>query len=809
MNLFVLLAVLIVFGLLRWRRAPLLMWALAWWVGIYVLLRFGFTAPIPASVVTMYMAIVTLAICAYMSSSQPRRDEIARPLIRLMTEKRFAALLGAVVVAIPALAAANVYMQMSVPIQPPLFSRTVHPASPSEITVHDKKIDLDNGENPYRQLESSHPAEFRAHVEHGRQVFYRNCVFCHGDNLSGNGMFVHGLDPIPTNFTDKGTIAMLRETFLFWRISKGGPGLPEEGGPWDTAMPAWEKFLKEDDIWDAILFLYDFTGQRPRAKEGAAQTTVTPAVAHDGKSLYMANCSQCHGEKGDGEGYAAPHLRPRPRNFTTGKFKVRTTPNGALPTDQDLTNVIRRGMPYTSMPAWPALSDADVAELVKYIKTFSPEFAKPENAPKPIDLPSAPRATKETAEQGKKLFEDNGCIRCHGSLGRGDGPSAPTLTDDWGRPIRVADLAQNWTFRGGNTREDIFRTMSTGFNGTPMPSFADALKPEQRWAITDYIVSLAGTDNPGYTNLVTARHVQEPIDLQKGAAAFASAPAARFPIIGQIMEPGREFHPPATSVQVQALYDTTSIAILMRWHDMSAQKSGQNGPSLPVPPEEEEEAAAPGGSTSANPFGDQEVTPAPGGGQPANPFGEAAEPAAPASEFSDAVSIQIPSQVPAGPRKPYFLLGDAQNSVDLWFFDLAKDAPARFTGKGSADVQPNPDLGDLTGVASYDQGEWSVIFKRPLKKGDTIAPFSPGEFMPIAFSVWDGFSRERGNRRGLTLWYSLYMEPEVVPSAAGPMARTALILLALELGLIGWVRWRERTRGLSGGTHVQEYLRSR
>ena len=86
----------------------------------------------------------------------------------------------------------------------------------------------------------------------------------------GNGMFVHGLDPIPTNFTDKGTIPMLRETFLFWRISKGGPGLPEEGGPWDTAMPAWEKFLKEDEIWEAILFLYDHTGYKPRAKEEAA-----------------------------------------------------------------------------------------------------------------------------------------------------------------------------------------------------------------------------------------------------------------------------------------------------------------------------------------------------------------------------------------------------------------------------------------------------------------------------------------------------------------------------------------------------------
>ena len=214
------------------------------------------------------MGIVSIAILAYVSSSQQRRDDVSGPLVRFMTEKRYTALLAATVVAIPALAAANVYVQMSAPLQPPLFSRTIHPASPPDITVHDKKIDLNAGEDPFWPLEKSNPEEFRKHVENGRQVYYRNCVFCHGDNLAGTGMFIHGLDPIPTNLPE--TIPLLRDTFLFWRISKGGPGLPEEGGPWDTAMPAWEKFLKEDEIWDVILFLYDHTGTRPRAREEVA-----------------------------------------------------------------------------------------------------------------------------------------------------------------------------------------------------------------------------------------------------------------------------------------------------------------------------------------------------------------------------------------------------------------------------------------------------------------------------------------------------------------------------------------------------------
>ena len=540
-------------------------------------------------------------------------------------------------------------------------------------------------------------------------------------------------------------------------------------------------------------------GRRARWKRelrAQAPEVGTEAQRESGKNLYAKYCSQCHGEKGDGEGYATPHLYPRPRNFTTGKFKVRTTPNGALPTHQDLVNIIRRGMPYTSMPAWPDLSDQEVSDIAYFITTFSADFANAENVPKPMEFPSAPAATNETIELGKKLYEENGCLKCHGNLGRGDGPSAPTLVDDFGHPIRAADLAQRWTFRGGSSREDIFRTMTTGLNGTPMPSFADALQPEQRWAITDFIASLSSEDGPGYTNLVVAKYALDPIDLTKGAASFESAPVARFPIIGQIMEPGRQFNPPATSVRVQAIYDTESIAVLVRWNDMRADNTGKNDPSLAVPPEEEKVAAG-GDASKGGVFGDQEVA------QPAaaaDPFAEtAAAPAAAPSEFSDAVAIQIPTAVPTGARKPYFIFGDAQNPVDLWYFDLARPDPLQFTGRGSADLAPN-DTGDLTGVAKYDQGEWSVIFKRPLR-ASSGAPFTSAGFLPIAFSVWDGFSRDRGNRRGLTAWYSIYLEPEVVPSAVGPMARTALLILVIELIVIGWVRWSHgsRARGELGG----------
>ena len=525
------------------------------------------------------------------------------------------------------------------------------------------------------------------------------------------------------------------------------------------------------------------------------------------RQLYLKYCAQCHGEKGDGEGYATPHLLPRPRNFTTGKFKVRTTPNGALPTHQDLVNIIRRGMPYTSMPAWPDLSDQEVSDLAHFITTFSPDFSNAENAPKPVELPSAPNATNESIELGKKLYEETGCVKCHGTLGRGDGPSAPTLMDDWGHPIRAADLAQSWTFRGGSSREDIFRTMSTGLNGTPMPSFADALTPEQRWAITDFIVSLSGSNGPGYTNLVVAKHVRDPIDLAKGAASFASAPVARFPIVGQIMEPGRAFHPPATTVDrsgdLRRRVDRPprSMARHERGEDREeravASRAAGRGRGAGSG-----RSRGRGRRRSGNPFGDAEVAPAPGrqDGPAAAPIPlrrsrrrRASHPSSPTPSRSR--FLRRCRRAPASPTS------SSATARTRWISGSSiwpAPTPLQFTGQGSADIAPERHGGSHR--------------RRELRPGRMVghlqaaaspqprAPRSrPEQFLPVAFSVWDGFSRERGNRRGLTPWYSLYVEPEVVPSAVGPMVRTALLILVIELAVIGWVRWRYGSRAAELG----------
>ncbi len=543
-----------------------------------------------------------------------------------------------------------------------------------------------------------------------------------------------------------------------------------------------------------------------------------PSAAHaadqvPGGPLYQKLCSQCHGVKGDGLGVAAYRLDPKPRDFTAGKFKIRHTPSGSLPTDEDLTHIIREGMPYTSMPPWKHLSDEDIKTLVAAVKSFSPDFADAAKKPKAISIPSAPSFSADSAKKGKEVYARIGCTACHGELARGDGPSATTLKDDWGNPIRPADLTMRWTFRGGPTREDIYRTFTTGLNGTPMPSFAESLTDAERWQLVDYLASLDPRDAPGYSNLVQVKWSNEELDLAKAKDLFAGAPASLFPVIGQVTEPGRAFHPAASAVQVQAVYNAKEIAFRVTWHDLRSDTVGHNAPDLVVPPEEEQPPAAVPAADSAassDPWGGEEAAEpaaAPAGDSGGDVWGDEAEGATPAvtpeTEFSDALAIQLPVTLPTGNRKPYFLFGDSQNPVDLWFLDLAKSAVQRYTGAGGTSLT-SLEGEDVTAVASYDHGEWTVVMKRALRGGGSVS-FAPEQYVPIAFSVWDGYHRERGSKRGLTQWMYLYTMPQEAPSPIVPMAKAALAVFAVEILLVYWVRRRQRV-SVSSNEEVQAHV---
>ena len=245
-------------------RFPILLSSTLVFIVAYLLLRFAVQPPIPSSVVGMYMFFIGVSLLLFVSSDEERFDSFIRPLVLLITAPERRLPRRALGVALPLLAATIGYAGARTEIAPPVLQRSIHPAPPSQISFKGKTIDILSVENPFRHLDESDPPAFREHVAAGKAVYYENCVLCHGDNLEGDGLYAHGFNPIPANLADPGTIAQLQESYLFWRIAKGAPGLPGEATPWDSAMPAWEKFLSEEEIWDVILFLYDFTGAHPR-----------------------------------------------------------------------------------------------------------------------------------------------------------------------------------------------------------------------------------------------------------------------------------------------------------------------------------------------------------------------------------------------------------------------------------------------------------------------------------------------------------------------------------------------------------------
>lgn len=227
----------------------------------------------------------------------------------------------------------------------------------------------------------------------------------------------------------------------------------------------------------------------------------TLKLVERGREVYMQRCVGCHGEKGDGNGPAATFLQPRPRDFTLPAFKFRTTPSGSLPTDGDLFRTITRGVRWTAMPTWHELHDKDRLAVIQFVKTFAPDFWK--EPPEPvIVIPEPPAATPELVARGKELFRTAKCWECHGNEGKGDGPSAGQLKTDDKLPIRPTDFTRG-QFKGGSHVRDIFRTMSTGLNGTPMPSFTESMKEEERWAISYFVLSLSA-----FTDPLTGRKLQ-------------------------------------------------------------------------------------------------------------------------------------------------------------------------------------------------------------------------------------------------------------------------------------------------------------
>jgi len=239
--------------------------------------------------------------------------------------------------------------------------------------------------------------------------------------------------------------------------------------------------------------------------------------AEAGKALYYRYCWGCHGARGNGDGENAPYLNILPRNFVAGTFKCRSTPTGTLPLDQDLYNSVERGFNFTNMPSWNALTVEERANLVAFIKTFSPRW-KTEKAGDPIQIPAEPALTVGSIQHGKELFQKLECWKCHGNEGRGDGPSASTLTDNNDQPIRPYNFTSDNRSKCGTTNKDLYKIFMTGLDGTPMPSFADVIKPEDAWDLVHYLRTLQYNDkSPELTLWLSTKEGAAIVNAQKVA----------------------------------------------------------------------------------------------------------------------------------------------------------------------------------------------------------------------------------------------------------------------------------------------------
>ncbi len=267
-------AYVIITNLVLRLKPPVAMMALFIWLLGFYFYDHILSPHVPWTLFITYMTMWSIGTFLYVSQDADTFREFRKPIVKtIIGEYKLARII--VFIALPCLVGFATYSSIYPSFQEPVELRTVHPAPPATTKVHGKTYPLESTNNPFRideqdKYKDSFPFldadkhEYMKYVTEGGTIFFQNCHYCHGDQLNGLGMFSHVFNPTPANFIDPGTIAMLQEAFIFWRVSKGGPGLPNESTPWSSAMPPWEEHLKTDEIWKVILFEYWYTGWHPR-----------------------------------------------------------------------------------------------------------------------------------------------------------------------------------------------------------------------------------------------------------------------------------------------------------------------------------------------------------------------------------------------------------------------------------------------------------------------------------------------------------------------------------------------------------------
>jgi DMSO reductase family type II enzyme heme b subunit len=516
------------------------------------------------------------------------------------------------------------------------------------------------------------------------------------------------------------------------------------------------KIIKLVSWLSFLLLLLSSTGSGILIAQTADKLPATEENVAAGKQIYRDSCWYCHGKVGDGNGPAADFLDPRPRDFTAGMYKIRTTKTGELPTDEDLFRIISKGIPGTAMPRWElTLSEEERWKVLQYIKTFAVEFADPEYDPyiAVVEIPPKVESSPESIVKGRKIFEKNKCFECHGLEGKGDGREG--LEDGWGFPVRVRNLTRGSNIKGGKNPEDIVYRFTTGINGTPMPSFAKNISGEERWHLANYIASIASTE---YSEgvILKAVKIEQAVPTDADAEIWNTLPQLRIPLAGQVIAKPRWQNHAIDMVQVRAVFNEEEISFLLEWddpfkdttHDVSREIHEFENTYVMAVDEIPRERDV----------------------------------------FRDSVALQFPVKLKSGAKKPHFFRGDTSNPVNLWVWksDL-DDAGSNPVVDSNANgfkkpLKAQPEAGQqVQGKGVWKNGRWRVVMKRSLQTGERgDIQFKKGEMIPMAFNAWDGSNGEHGMIMSLSAWSFLYLD---VP-AADSLYWYALLVFAVIAGLM-------------------------
>lgn len=210
--------------------------------------------PLPFSIIFMYMTISFIGVLIWVTIYEDTMNRFFYPIINFLIGEGYIAwkknIRLAALVILPLCIGLYTYQKLAPQNKPPISARVIHPAPPVE----------------YSGMES-HVENNEETIAEGATIYFDKCIYCHGSELDGKGDEAAAMNPLPANFVDVGTIAQLQESYIFWRILKGGAGLPIESEPWKSAMPPWEGRLTEEEIWKVIKYLYKTTGHTPRTWE--------------------------------------------------------------------------------------------------------------------------------------------------------------------------------------------------------------------------------------------------------------------------------------------------------------------------------------------------------------------------------------------------------------------------------------------------------------------------------------------------------------------------------------------------------------